>query len=197
MRPLTILERRVAAIVLLIASLAAVVTAIVIPVRIAHDHFDMVITDSSDRIARYRRIAAGRGNLEKAIAAVKAKDAGRFYLKSSAPALAAADIQQIVQTLVEANGLQSESIGILPHKDEAGRRKITVNLRLRGKLAGMQHFFYAVESTQPYLLIDNLVLLGTVRQNYVPQPGTEHDVTATFELSGYALKRVNDVPVRR
>lgn len=196
-RPFSVIERRIVAVLLLLALAAALVAAVAIPVRMAHVRYDNALLDARDRFARYARVAASRADVEKTIAAVRAKDAGRFYLKSSTPALAAADIQQVIQTLVEANGLVADNLTIAPHKDDGAYRRITVSLRLRGKLNGLQHLLYSIESAQPYLFIDNLNIQTSVRQNYIPQPGTEPDVTASVEVSGYAMKRPSNVQARR
>lgn len=197
MRPMKPMESRLLALALLVAVVAGVAYALIEVERRAHAHFDEQIAQRLDQIARYNRVAATRGGYEKNIAAVKARDADRFYLKASAPALAAADIQQVVQTVLEANGLRTESMQISPHKDEDGRRQITVNLRLRGKLQGVQNMLYALEATQPYLFVDNLNIQSTVRFNFVPTPGVEPEVMAQMDLSGYALLKKTDAPPRR
>lgn len=187
MRSLKPLESRWLAVLLLVAVVAALVFMVARVERQQHEKYDAAIADRLDQIARYGRVAASRGDYEKAIATVKGLGGEKFYLKSSSPALAAADIQQIVQTLVEAHGMRQESVQIAPHKDEDGRRQITVNLRLRGKLSGLQHVLYSLETTQPYLFVDNLSIQSTVRMNYVPVPDVEPEVTAQFDLSGYAM----------
>lgn len=196
MRPLTALEKRLAAIALSILVLVAIVAAIVFPYRMAARHYDDAIETRLDEIARYQRIVAAKKDVQKAIAEVNSRDAKKFFLKSSASALAAADIQQIVQTLVEANGLQLESMQIAPPKSEDGYRRIALNLRLRGKLAGVQNMLYSLETTQPYLFIDNLSIQSTVRPYFRPTPGAEPDVTSQFDLYGYAQVIKSDVPPR-
>lgn len=187
MRTLKPIERRMIALVMLLGVIFAVVWAVLEANRRLHAHYDNAISERLDQMARYNRIAASRGDYERAIQAIKKRDAAKYYLKSSAPALAAADIQQVVQTLAEADGLNLESMQIAPHKDQDGRRKVTVNLRMRGKLAGVRHLLYALETTQPYLFVDNLNLQATVRNNYVPVPDQAPDVLLQFDLSGYAL----------
>lgn len=196
MRALKPLESRLLAVLLLVAVLVGATIAVVVENRRNHADYDNAIADRLDQIARYSRVAATREGYETTIKAVKARDAGKFYLKSSSPALAAADIQQVVQTVVEANSLRTESMQIAPHKDENGSRRITVNLRLRGKLAGVQHMLYALETTQPYLFVDNLNIQTTVRFNYVPAPAVEPDVMAQFDVSGYALLKKTDAAPR-
>jgi len=197
MRPLTALEKRLAAITLSLLVLAAVAAAVVFPYRLAARHYDEAIETRLDEIARYQRIAAAKQSVQKAIAEVNGRDARKFFLKSSASALAAADIQQIVQTLVEANALQLESMQIAAPKNEDGYRRIALNLRLRGKLAGLQNTLYSLEMTQPYLFIDNLSIQSTVRPNFRPTPGVEPDVMSQFDLYGYAQVIKSDVAPRR
>lgn len=195
MRPLTPGEYRLLAVLLLLGVIAALAVAVYIPVRSAHRHYDETIAARLDHLARFQRVAAQRADLEAQMAKVRARDASRFYLKVSTPALAAADIQQVVQTLIEANGLRLESMQISPHKDEGGHRRITVNLRVRGKLSGIQNMLYSLEASQPYLFVDALNVQSTVRQNYAPMPGVEPDVMVMFDLSGYAqVKKPNAQP---
>jgi general secretion pathway protein M len=201
MRPLSYFEKRLLAILLLIAVLAGLAFAVAIPYRSMQRSYDEAIETRLDLLARYNRIAAIHDDVKRMITDVKSKDAKKFYLKSSAPALAAADIQQIVQTLVEVGGLQLDSMQIAPPKNEDGYRKNSLNLRLRGKLGGLQNMLYSLETTQPYLFVDNLSIQATVRQSafgpYVPTPGVEPEVISQFDLSGYALvSKSRDVPTR-
>ena len=198
MRALTPREHRVLAVGLLLATVLGAAWGIAEVNSRMHARYDAAIEQELDKIARYQRIAAARGDYEAHIRQVKAKDAARFYLKSSAPALAAADIQQVVQTVTEANGLSTESMQIAPHKDEDGHRKVTLNVRLRGKLQGVQSMLYSLEATQPYLFVDNLNIQTTVRSNFVPTPNVDPDVQLQFDLHGYALlKKTEDAPARR
>lgn len=155
--------------------------------RQALGHYQARVAGYLDQLARYRRILAERPDLERAIAAVRQRDAGRFYLKSSAPALAAADVQQAAQALMAANGLQAESVQIAPHKDKDGYRRITVSLRLRGPLAGLRRMLHELEGGRPCLVVDNLDIQASVRNGYVPVPNVEPDVLVQFDLVGFAL----------
>lgn len=197
MRPMRPFEKRLLAVLLLFAVIAAVVLAVALPYGKMQKHYDDAIADRLDRIARYQRIAATGPEVKKAIADVAAKDPKRFYLKSSAPALAAADIQQIVQTLVEANKLQLDSMQIAPPKQEEDYRRITLNLRLRGPMRGLQSMLYSLETTMPYLFVDNLNIQSTVRQNYMPASGVDPEVRCQFDLSGYARIEKKNVAARR
>ena len=191
MRSLKPRERSLLALTLLVVVLAGTVMLALTLRNQLYARYDQAIAASLDQIARYERIGAARGDYEQAIKMVKSKDVARYYLKSSTPALAATDIQQVVQTLAEANAMRIDSLQISPHKDLDGlRRQITINLRLRGDRRGLQNMLYALESTQPYLFVDNLNLQATARSEYVPIPGVNPTVIAQFDVSGFALLKL-------
>ncbi len=197
MRPLRPAESRALALGLLIALIVAAVYAVIEIDRRLHAHYDAAIETQLDLLARYNRIAGMRVDYERAITDIKTRDADKFFLKASAPALAAADIQQIVQTLIEANGLRAESMQVAPHKDHDGYRQISLNMRLRGKLGGVQQMLHSLEATQPYLFVDNLAVQSTVRGNFVPRHDVEPEVMLQMDVSGLARIRKNDAPARR
>lgn len=188
-RPMNPRESRIAAILLLFVILALLAVAVYLPLRAKHRHYDDAIESLLDRQARYHRIASSRPDIEAAIEALGKLDTRKYYLTNRGPALAAAEIQQIVQTLVEANGLRMESMQVAPHKDEDGRRRIVVNFQLAGAIAPMQRVLHALETTEPYLFVENLMIRAMVPRNYKPQPLVEPEITAQFDLSGYAMVR--------
>lgn len=183
---LTPVQGRMLAIALLLALLAALAVLVYLPWQRAHLHYDAAIEDQLDRTRRYLRIAAQRQNVEANIAQIEKKNAGRYYLKASAPALAAAEVQQMAQTIIDANELKVESTQIAAHKDDGGRRKIAVNFQLRGPLPAVQKALYELETALPYLYVDNLVVRSSVARVFRPVPGVEPDVPVQFELYAYA-----------
>lgn len=185
---LTPMQSRVLAIVLLVALLAIVVVLVYVPWQRTHRHYDTAIEDQLDRSGRYLRIAAQRQNVEANIAHIQKQNAGRYYLKASAPALAAAEVQQMAQAIIEANELKVESTQIAPHKDEGVHRRVAVNFRLRGPLPAVQKALYQLETALPYLYVDNLVVRSSVARAFRPVPGVEPDILAQFDL--YAFARV-------
>lgn len=194
-RPLTPGQSRALALVLLFAVLAGIAALIYLPWQAAHRRYDEAIADRLDRTARYLRIAAQRGDVEKNIALIKKRNAGRFYLKASAPALAASEIQQTAQAIVEANELKVESTQFASHKDEGTHRKVTVNFRLRGTLAAVQKTLYELETAMPYLYVDNLTVRSAAARSFKAAPGVEPDMLVQFDL--YAFARVADSAVRK
>ena len=179
-------QSRVLAIVLLLAVFVVLAVLVYVPWQRAHIHYDTAIEDRLDRTSRYLRIAAQRQNVEANIAHIQKKNAGRYYLKASAPALAAAEVQQMAQTIIEANELKVESTQIVAHKDEGPRRKVAVSFQLRGPLPAVQKTLYEMETALPYLYVDNLVVRSSAARGFKPVPGVEPDVQVQFELYAYA-----------
>lgn len=183
---ITPLQGRVLAVALLVVLLALCAALVYVPWQRAHRHYDAAIEDQLDRSARYLRIAAQRGSVEANIARLDKQNASRFYLKASAPALAAAEVQQMAQAILDANQLTVESTQITPHKDDGSRRRITVNFRLRGKLPAVQKALYELDAGQPYLYVDNLTLRSSAGRVFKPVPGVEPDVLLQFDLYAFA-----------
>ncbi len=185
-RALTPTQSRVLAVALLLGALGLVVVMVYVPWHRLHRHYDAAIEDQLDRTARYLRIAAQQKNVEANIAAIKKLKSERYYLTASAPALAAAEVQQMALAIVEANQVKVESTQIAPHKDEDTHRRVAVNFRLRAPLPAMQKTLHELEAVAPYLYIDNLVALSSVARVYRPTPGVEPDVQMQFDLYGFA-----------
>ncbi len=184
---------RALALFLLLALVAALLLLAWMPLRAQHDEYDAAIAERVKRLEVLQRIAATRPALEAAIAGVKKQDTARYYLRNSSPALAAAELQEIAQGIIDANAMKSGSIQIAPHQDEVGRRKIMVRLQLRGTPEAMQKTLYALETRVPYLFIDGFSMRSTVNsRRWAPTPLVEPEVQVQFELSAYA-----QIPVRK
>jgi general secretion pathway protein M len=192
---LTPVQNRVLAIALLFVVIGFLAVLVYVPWQQAHLHYDSAIAERLDRTARYLRIAAQRKNVEANIALIAKRNASRFYLKASSPALAAAEVQQMAQSIVEANGLAVESTQFSSHKDDGARRKVTVSFRLSGPLPAVQKALYELETALPYLYVDNLVVRSNSGRNARPAPGVEPQILVQFDL--YAFARVAKPPLKK
>ncbi|MDD5402907.1 MAG: type II secretion system protein GspM [Sulfuricella sp.] len=187
MRPLTPLQSKTLALALLVLVFVSAVLALALPMMAVHRHYDAAIEQLVDRMARYRRIIAMTPGLKAGLERVKARNGRKFYLKNAAPALAAAEIQEIAKTIIEAQSGKLTSIQIIPHKDDGGYRQVGVNLQFSGSIASIQKILYALETRQPYLFVDNLSIRSRLMSNYRAAPGAEPEYFVQFDLTGYAL----------
>jgi len=187
---MTPLQSRLVALLLLVMVLVGVGSLIYVANQRWHQHYDDAISASLDHLSRYQRIIGMKKGLDEGIARVRAGDARRFYLKNSGAALAAAEVQQMGQTVIESHNLKVESTQVVPHKDTDKQRRIIISFRLRGKLEDLQKALYELESAQPLLFVDNLVIRAGMARAYrttQATPGLEPDVITQLELSAYAL----------
>jgi len=171
---------------LLVAVVLAAVAIIAIPVWMAHRHYDAALADMAGKLERYRRIAATRPEAAKQLEALRTKDTRRFFLRPGAPALSAAESQEVVRQLVESSGGRLISLQPPQVKEEGRYRQVTVNVQITANVFAMRKILHAIESHTPYLFIDNLVVRSQVPGNFKPAPGGEPEMFLIFDISGYA-----------
>lgn len=178
---------RALALGLLIGLLLVLAYAVAELLASQHRKYDEAIETRMRIIAGYQRVAANRAAYEAAIERAGKLDTGRHYLKSSSPALAAAEIQDIAQAALALSQMKQSSVNIAPHRDSDGRRMVTVNYTLRGTPEAMQKMLYALETSLPQLFIDNLSIRAAIHsRNWRPIPNVEPEVQVQFDLYGYA-----------
>jgi general secretion pathway protein M len=180
-------QSRRAAIGLLVGAIVAVALAVALPVWLLHRHYDAALSDSADRLDRFSRIAGTRPAVAKQLEAMRAKETRKFFLRSGAPALSAAEAQEALRALVEGSGGRLITMQAPVSKDEGRYRQISVNVQLTANVQAMRKILHAIESHVPYLFVDNLTVRSQVPANFRPAPGAEPEMFVQFDVSGYAL----------
>ena len=77
---------------------------------------------------------------------------------------------------------------ILPHKDDGLYRQVPVALQLTAPLTAMKKMLYSLESSRPYLFMDNFSVRSTMAYSPRNTPAVEPELIIQFDLTGYALK---------
>jgi len=180
-------KSRQLALAILIGVVLVVVLAIALPVWLLNRHYDEALTDAVGRIERYGRIAATRPEISKQLQAIRARETRRYFLRSGASALSAAEAQEAVRALVESSGARLITMQAPTTRDEGRYRQITVNVQLTANVFALRKLLAAIESNVPYLFVDNLTVRSQVPANFKPQPGGEPEMFVQFDMSGYAL----------
>jgi general secretion pathway protein M len=180
-------QSRALAIALLVAAVALGLALLIVPWLMFHHHYDAAIDSMSDRLERYRRVAAQGPEYRKALDALRAKDGRRFFLKNTAPNLAGAELQDMVKAAIENNSGRLTTISITPPREDARFRLIGVNLQLFATTANLQKILYAIETQSPYLVVENLRIspINGFR-GFKPAPGAEPEVNVLLDVVGYA-----------
>ncbi len=186
MKPMSLPQQRILAVLLLVALIVALAVAIAIPVRKLHARYDARLDDLIDKTARAERIAKQRGQLAETLAALRTKDVSRFTLKNSAANLAGTELQDAVRASVELQGGRINTIQISTPRDEGGHRVYVVSTTFNATINQVQKILHSVESREPYVFVDALTVRSLTARGVKPIPGQEPQVLVTLEASAFA-----------
>ena len=186
--PLAPRQSRALAIGLAVIAMLAVLALVLLPFVLLHRHYDKAIDALQDRIEIYRRVAAQSPELKRALDALRTRDGRRFFLHSTAPNLAGAELQDLVRGAIENNGGRITTIQIAPPREEGRFRQIGGSVQLFATTANLQKILYALETQTPYALVDSITVrpLNAFR-GFKPSPGAEPELSATLDVSGFTF----------
>jgi general secretion pathway protein M len=180
LQPGSVLSRTLALVLLGVALLGAY-RLVAAPLMTAYREGETSIEQAKELLQRYEALAEQRPLLADHLAKQQ-KRAG------PSDALAAAQLQDRVKSVVEAAGGELRSTQILPAtplEGDLGFRRATLRVRFIVTIEGLETTLYELETGQPYLIIDDV----TVRQERVrrrrDQPEKEPVLDVSLELFGY------------
>jgi general secretion pathway protein M len=187
-------QQRALALALFFAVLAVVLLVLLGPLILLHRHYDRAIAETTDRVAHLRRIAAQAPELRRALDSMKERDGRRFFLRNTAPNLAGAELQELVKAAIESNGGRITTSQNTSPRDDGRFKQIGVNVQFFATTPALQKLLGALESQQPYLLVDNITVrpLNAFR-GFKPGPGMEPEVNVQLDVSAFAYSDVKPV----
>lgn len=180
-------QRKALAIGLALLAVLLIIAAIAYPIWNRHQHYDLALRDYGDQLARHLRIAATRESTEARLAAMKARDPMRDFLKNPNPTVAASELQEIVRTAIESSGARQIAIQIPAHKDDGRYRHIFVNANVTATGPALRKLLHALENRQPRLTIENFSVRQSVGTNFRPVPGSDPEMYVQFDVVGVAI----------
>jgi general secretion pathway protein M len=185
---LTPVQSRALALGLLIAAAVLALGVLLLPVVLLHEHYDDAIASLTDRLERYRRVAAQAPEYRNALEAMREKDSRRFFLKNTAPNLAGAELQELVRGAIEGNGGRITTSQNPAPKGDGRFKQITVNMQFFATTPNLQKILHALEVQRPYLLVDNMTLrpLNAFR-GFKPGPGQEPEINVQLDVVAFAF----------
>ncbi len=175
------------AIGLLVLAIAAAIAAVAVPVWLRHRHYDIAMQENLDKLDRYRRISSTRPEVARQLEAMRGKESRKFFLRSGAAAFSAAEAQEAVRAIVEANGGRLITMQAPSSRDEGRYRQVTVNVQLTANIFALRKIIAAIEGNTPFMFVDNMMIRSQVPANHKPAPGQEPDMFVTLDVTGYAL----------
>ena len=181
-------QSRALAVGLLALAVALGLALLLVPFLLLHRHYDATIDALQERLDVYRRVAAQAPEFKKALDTLRTRDGHRFFLQSTAPNLAGAELQDLVRTAIENNGGRITTIQIAQPREDGRFRQIGVSVQLFATTANLQKILYSLETQAPYALVDNITVrpLNAFR-GFKPPPGAEPELSVMLDASGYTL----------
>jgi hypothetical protein len=192
---LTRRQQRIVAIALLAATVVLILAVLLGPILLLHRHYNAAIGDLTDRLERYRRVAAQAPELRRALDVMKDKDGRRFYLKNTAPNLAGAELSDLVRAAIENNGGRITTSQNPAPREEGRFKQLTVNVQFFATTPALARILQALDTQQPYLMVDNLTIrpLNAFR-GFKPAAGQEPENNVQLDVSALAYPEVTRIP---
>ena len=153
---------------------------------------DDAIVFKKKQLVKYREMFQSVSELERKIALLKTtlKEGEGGLLTGETSALAAANIQQVVQEIAEKCQVQITSVRVLKPKDVGGSRYLSIPVKLsaRGAIRHFKEFMYQIMSSPKYLTVQEVKIIvnRTRRRGKSKEP-----IRADITVNGF-LKRQDD-----
>ena len=148
---------RLVALALLLIPVILLARFVVWPLVTTYASSGSALEATRDKIARYQRLLNELPALEAAVSELDRKNPLDPYLLSGKNrALAAANLQRSLQEAAEKHGVTILSLRVRPSVAEAQMERIAVEARLRADIRPLRELLYYVETTTPYMFVDDL-----------------------------------------
>lgn len=180
-------RQRFVAVAILVVVAALLLAVVFGPIILLHRHYSGAIDDLTDRVERYRRVAAQAPELRRALEVLKEKDGRRFFLKNTAPNLATAELSDLVRSAIENNGGRITTSQSPGPREEGAFRQLSVNVQFFATTPALAKILQALDTQMPYLVVDNLSVrpLNAFR-GFKPAPGQEPENNVQMDVSALA-----------
>ena len=178
---------RLTALLLLGVVVVALDVFVVEPLMAAYARTDQAIAEARDMLARYDRLGAARDGLARQVAQLAEKPENTaYYLTGGTDALAAAELQGKLKTLVESSGGTIGSMQALPAVDEQNLKRVAIRLDMSAPILPLLRVLQGLESGVPLLFVDNLDIQSRLISLPQEDAAEQEPVLAVgFDVYGY------------
>ncbi len=173
---------RIAALAILAALLALPLHFGLLPLMQSYRDLSQDLNQKRVLLSRFNTELAGRGLLEQELEeAQESQVIDTIYLRGASEAAAAADLQERLGALAEANRAELRSVQALPAVEQAGLQRLTLRIVMSATTAELFQVLYTLEAEKPYVFIENIML--KVHSREVSEESG--DLLVRFDLHGY------------
>jgi Tfp pilus assembly protein PilO len=155
---LTLKQRRLAWALGGVFLLLLLYVAVVSPLLALENYWAQELTKKHQLLIRYQSLKEGQARLAKAQEVLKAAVAQMEtqFLSGANPAVAAADLQEILKSLAGTHGAQLTSTKILPSRETGPYIEVPVQVQLTGTIDQLLTILYHLEHQKKLLFIPEL-----------------------------------------
>jgi len=179
-------ERVLAGASLLALLLVVVRYGIIEPYLTYTAHLEEEIEQEAQRVAKMQRQRNRREQIAIQVNVLhqRFQQMRQRLIPGGTPALAAAHLQERIQTLASQSGLELVTTQVMRDEAVADFRKIAVQVTLRGELPAVADFVAGVEYGDWLLAVMTLEVRSTYNLRVRPREGPRNPLTITLEVGG-------------
>jgi hypothetical protein len=150
---------RVLALAILLLLVGGIYALVIDPLIAEYEVNRDAVAQLSSALGRYRAAERQLPQRQATLASLKNTDsAGEGFLPDGNDNLIAAGVQTRVKSITETAHGELKSTQILPALDEGKLHRIAIRAQMTVTLEAAQKVFYGIESSAPYLFLDNIVM---------------------------------------
>lgn len=173
------LTRKIVALGLVVIAVLGALNLFILPVTDLHAAREGEIARARRQIAAYRQVLARAPALKTRIERIKADPGRRRGLLAAAnPVLAGAQLENMLKTIVQANGGTLRSTRMQPQAGD-GPERVQVTLDFTADAAALLTIIRKIETAVPWLTTDNVqIRTAPIRQERTVPISARMDVSA-------------------
>ncbi len=178
---------RLGAVTLSAGVLVAIHTFLLAPLLAGYGEIDLAISQAGEQFGRYQRIAASHDALQARLDKLTARQSEiGIYLGGSTDALAGAELQELVNKMVETGGGRLRSVQILPVETDGEFRRVGVRVQMTATVVQLTRVLYAIEAGRTFLFVDDLQVSNRrARRRRNEAVDMDPTLLIRLDLSGY------------
>lgn len=190
-------KRRWIAVALFFLLIGIIIAAILVPAVLLHQRYDDNIAKLARQVNSQTAFNTLRPRLTEKLALLKTRDVKKLFLKGTSSALALAELQETVRATIDTNGgrvMNSSSVqGSVP-KDDGPYRQVAATFTLNTNNANLRRVLYALETREPYLFIDSVVIQPQISSGFRPTPGAaEPEMFVHIDVRAFAFRAASEL----
>jgi general secretion pathway protein M len=181
-------RQRLLALSLLLLGLVLVLATILVPLINVVATYNESIEDLQFELLRYKRIAAGKGQVLQYLDRLKREQGDQNHFSDRAtPALASADLQQLIKKVVVDAGGRLLSTQVVPETEEDHFVRTSIKVQMSGDTMALRSVLHDIETARPMLIIDNLTIraISARRDPRTRKLLPSNELNVNFDVSGY------------